>query len=187
MRIVCFVLSFLFLSSSFIKALEPVVYLTSKEDVSSKFIEKIKKETVSIRMVCHRLSDPAVVQSLVEAHARNVSVELIVDSVSLTKNTPLKKLLEEGILVFVWQSDRVPKKKGETLKRLKHSFCVFNQEKCWLGSYSFPLKRRYHPFESAVSFESQDVAKKLLNEFETIKKEYSISLSSFLKQREVRE
>ena len=184
-RVFFFVLFLCFASFGFLEAEEPVLYLTSKEDVSLKFIEKVKKESQCIRMASHRLSDPAVVQALMEAHQRKVSVELIVDSTSLTKNTPLKRLLEEGVPVFVWQTEKLPKKKSEAPRRLRHAFCVFGADQCWIGSYSFSLKRRFRPFESVLLLQDEKIAKELLMEFEEIKKEYTISLFSYLKQREV--
>lgn len=186
MQVFLCALAFLFSCISPALSGETSLYLTSKEDVSSRFIEKIGREMKTIRMVSHRLSDPAIIQSFIEAHKKKVSVELIVDSVSLTKNTPLKRLVEEGIPVFIWQADKVPKKKSEALRRLKHSFCVFGVDKCWLGSYSFSLKRKYRPFESVLFLEDEKAAKALLEEFEEMKKEYTVPLFSFLKQRELR-
>ncbi len=149
---------------SSVVAVEPVGYFTSEVDLSKKFIEYVCSENVSIRFASHRLSDVEVIRSLVEAHRRGVSVEVLVDSVSVTTKTPLKLLEDSGIKVFVWKGLEVEKKGPK--KHMHHTFCVFGQSKLWTGSYSFSLKRLFAHEENAIVLENKKVASDFLKEFQ---------------------
>ena len=166
-----------------INADEFYLYFTSKEDVGEKFIERTRGEKLSIQMATHRLSQVEVIQSLIEAHRRNVLVEVIVDSITITKQTPLLLLLKEGVDVFVWNLESFPKKKSEAPRRLHHSFCVFGRDCSWSGSYSFSLKSRFHHFESALLVQNEKIAKDFLEQFQEIKKNHTIPLPLYLQKK----
>ena len=168
-----------------LRAEEPSLYFTSQVDVAEKFIEKVKAEKKSIRMASHRLSELEVIRSLIEAHKRDVSVEVIVDSLSVTKQTPLTLLVKEGISVFVWRSESFPKKKGESPRRMYHGFCVFGSDTSWTGSYSFSLKSRFHHFEQALLVQDEKISKGFLQEFEEIKKNHTMPFSLYVEQKGV--
>ncbi len=170
----------LFLSA---EAGEPCLYFTSQVDVSEKFIEKVKAEKKSIRMASHRLSELEVIRSLIDAHRRDVSVEVIVDSLSVTKQTPLTLLVKEGIPVFVWSSESFPKKKNEAPRRMHHGFCVFGSDTSWTGSYSFSLKSRFHHFEQALLLQDEKISKGFLAEFEEIKKKHTTPFFLYVEQK----
>ncbi len=165
------------------EAQEPSLYLTSQVDVAEKFIERVRGEKKSIRMASHRLSELDVIKALIEAHQKGVSVEVIVDSVSVTKQTPLTLLAKEGIPVFVWQSESFPKKKNEAPRRMHHGFCVFGSDLSWTGSYSFSLKSRFHHFEQALVLQDEKISKGFLEEFEEIKKKHTTPFSEYIKQK----
>ncbi len=167
------------------QAQETSLYFTSQTDVSAIFIEKIRSEQKSIRLVSHRLSEVKVIEALIDAHQRAVSVEVIVDSVSVTKKTPLKLLVKEGVPVFVWNSEGFPKKKSEAPRRMHHGFCVFGSDLCWTGSYSFSLKSRFHHFENALLLQDEKISKGFLKEFEDIKKKHVISFSEYLRYHDL--
>lgn len=160
-----------------IDADESYLYFTSEVDVAKKFIERVGEEKQSIKLAAHRLSQVEVIESLIEAHRRNVLVEVIVDSVTITKNTPLSLLVKEGISVFVWNQESFPKKKNQSPGRLHHSFCVFGLKNSWTGSYSFSLKSKFHHFENALFVSNEKVAKAFSQEFEEIKKNHTMPFS----------
>lgn len=166
-----------------LEAGESCLYFTSQLDVSEKFIERVKAEKKSIRMASHRLSELEVVKSLIDARKREVSVEVIVDSLSVTKQTPLTLLVKEGIPVFVWRSESFPKKKNEAPRRMHHGFCVFGSDTSWTGSYSFSLKSRFRHFEQALLLQDEKISKGFLEEFEEIKKKHSMPFSLYIEQK----
>lgn len=177
---------------------EPCLYLTSREDVAEKFIEKVREEKERICLVTPRLSQLDVVDALIEAYRRNVQVEVIVDSFFISMSSPLHRLIREGIAVWVWQPRLFPPKCPPSLpgpypkkkvripqKRMNHSFCVFGSDECWTGSYAFSVKSKFPPLENAVLFRSEKLAKEFLEEFGRMKKKHVVSLPLYLQQKEV--
>ena len=152
-------------------SIEPSVYFSSEIDLSKKFIELIKNEPAKIRMATERLSDVEVVQALIAAHKRGVSVEVIVDPVTVTSRSPLALLVEERIPVFVWKPDETfsKTKKNETKRRMHQVFCVFGSSLSWTGSYSFSLKRLFSHRESALVLQDEKVSAAFISEFERMK------------------
>jgi phosphatidylserine/phosphatidylglycerophosphate/cardiolipin synthase-like enzyme len=147
-------------------ALAPVLHLTDETDLTEKFVDLVERETVSIRMASHRLSDVTVVKSLVEAHKKGVSVEVIVDPITITAKSPVRLLAKEGVPVFVFKGG---KKKGQ----MHHGFCLFGEAVSWSGSYSFSLKRLFSHRESALVLEEKRIADDFLREFEKMKKDHA--------------
>lgn len=178
----CFV-CFLFLSAlSSSEEKKCLLYFTGQEDVSLRFVEKIQKETKAIRMAAHRLSQKEIIQALVEAHRRNVWIEVIVDAVSVTKHSLLKELLKEGIPVFVWNAKKSAPG-GDKAKSLGHRFCVFGQESAWAGSYDFSIKSSSSPLEEALWIEDEEIAKSFLDRFAQLKQSHAVPLDIYVKQK----
>jgi len=154
---------------------ESVLYFSPEVDVNSVFVKKVRDEQKSVKLISHRLSNLNVIQALQDAHRRGVSVEVIVDKVSITKNSPLKSLVEEGGSVLVWS----PTNK----KPMNYNFCVFGSSSSWAGSYIFSLKEDLERFENAVFLEDKKVAATYLIEFERIKGLGVVSFSKCFKEK----
>ncbi len=161
---------------------EPSLYLSSQEDLSEKFIEKIQEEKERIFLASIRLSNFAVIDALIEAHQRNVQVEVLVDASSVSKKSCLQKLSKEGIPVWVWQGEA--KKKGR--RRMHHSFCVFGSSLLWTGSYGFRGKASGAHFEGALLLRNEKIAKEFLEEFEKMKGQGALYLPLHIQQKEVK-
>ncbi len=144
-------------------AIDPVVYFTSESDLSKKFIEYVQKETDSIKMASHRLSDLQVIRALIAAHKRGVSIEVLVDPVTVTIKTPIKLLVDQGIKVLVWKADG---KKGSPAKHMHHTFCIFGKATCWTGSYTFSVKKVSHHQESSLVLQDTKTCADFLKEFD---------------------
>jgi phosphatidylserine/phosphatidylglycerophosphate/cardiolipin synthase-like enzyme len=141
------------------------VYFSEKTDLSEKFIEQIGQETQSIKLATHRLSDVKVIQALIEAFRRGVDVQIIVDSVTVSKKTPLTLLTNAGMEVFIWKNDSSRKKRGS----LHHSFALFGSTKVWTGTVSFSVKRLFCHKESALIFSDEKGFQEFLQEFIALK------------------
>ena len=161
----------------------PVLYLSLQDDLGRQFIKRVNKERRQIKIATHRLSDPMIIRALIEAHRRSVLVEVLVDPVTVTKNSPLKRLVEEGISVFVWQAEGLPLKKGVKVRRLQHAFCVFGEDVSWTGSYSFSLKRKCQPIENAVLLYDEAIAKGFLQEFERLRQKHSLPFNTYVERK----
>ena len=157
----------------------PSVYFTSEVDLSEKFIEQIKKESCSIRMASHRLSDVKVIHALIAAHRRGVSVEVMVDPITVTSRSPLRLLDNEGVKVWIWQDiAKLGKEKNRTIKHMRHIFSVFGEEVVWTGTYGFSLKRFYSHRESALLLQDKGLAKSFLAEFNEMRDVHAVPFSS---------
>jgi phosphatidylserine/phosphatidylglycerophosphate/cardiolipin synthase-like enzyme len=201
MKLYGMLLFFFFFMISQLSSDETCLYLTSREDVGQRFIERVQEEKEQILLASHRLSHSGVIEALIEAHRRNVRVEVIVDSVSVSKNSCLQRLIREGIFVSVWQSQGfpvpipseypgippgIPKPKPRFQRRMNHSFCVFGSDLAWTGSYAFGVKSKFPNFENAILVRDEKVAKEFLEEFEKMKKKHAIYLPLYLEQKELK-
>jgi len=163
-------LIFVFFILGSLQAKEPQVYFSTNTDLAKKCIQYVKQESSSIRIVSHRLSDPKVIASLLQAHKRGVSVEVIVDPKTITKRSRLRSLAEEGVGVFVWKGP----------DRMHHAFCLFGQDTLWNGSYTFSLSQRFQHREGVVILCDPKVGKSFFEEFAAIKKEYTIPFLEYI-------
>ncbi len=179
---------------------EPCLYLTSQEDVAERFIERVQEEKERICLASHKLTHVGIVNALIEAHRRNVLVEVIVDSASVFKSSPIHRLIKEGIFVCVLQSPSLPvplpprypgippgvaKPTPRFQKRMNHTFCVFGSDLSWTGSYAFIAKSKFAHFENALLLKDEKIAKEFLEEFDRMKKKHVIYLPLYLQQKEV--
>ena len=165
------VIAFVFFITCILQAKEPEVYFSATTDLAKKYMEYVGQEEQSIRVVSYRLSDVKIITSLIQAHRRGVSVEVIVDPKSLTKHSKLRLLVEEGGEVFVW--------KGKD--RMHHAFCLFGQDLVWTGSYTFSLQTRFQHREGAVILSDLKSGKKFFEEFARIKRENTVPFLDYLK------
>ncbi len=173
-----------------VRSAETCLYLTSREDVAQKFIERVQTEKERVSLATRRLSHGGILEALIEAHRRNVLVEIIVDSASVSRNSSLHRLIKEGISVWVWRSaslelsQNFPRGKRGS-QRMHHSFCLFGSDFSWTGSYGFGRKSKIAHLESALLIRDEHVAKQLLGEFEKMKGEQAVPLPLYLQQKEV--
>ena len=176
-----------FVTIVFGSLVEPLVYFSSEIDLSKKFIEQIEKEPKKIRMATERLSDVEVIQALIKAHKRGVSIEIIVDPITVTRRSPLSLLVDEGISVYVWNSDQevLKAKKKEPKRGMHHVFSVFGSGVSWTGSYSFSLKRLFSHRESALVLQDEKVSSAYLLEFERMKIANSILFVACLEKKKI--
>ena len=163
-------LIFVFLIFANLQGREPEVYFSNNTDLAKKCIQYVKQERSSIRIVSHRLSDPKVISSLLQAHKRGVSVEVIVDPKTITKRSRLRSLAEQGIGVFVWKGP----------DRMHHAFCLFGQDTLWNGSYTFSLSKRFQHREGVVILSDPKIGKSFFEEFTAIKKEFTIPFLDYI-------
>lgn len=167
-----------------VRSAETSLYLSSKEDIAQKFIERIQGERERVCLATKRLAHGGILEALIDAHRRNVLVEIIVDSTSVSGNSSLHRLIKEGIAVWVWRSPELPRLKRGS-QRMNHSFCLFGSTFSWTGSYGFGMKSKIAHLESALLFKDEQVVKELLDEFEKMKGKHSIYFPLYLQQKEV--
>ncbi len=158
------------------------LYFSSQESLKDKFLENVRNEKVGIRIVTQRISDKEVVDAILEAHQRKILVQVIVDSIALTKNSPLYLLAEKGVEVFIWKDRREGAFKKRNAKRMKHNFCLFGADISWIGSYSFFIKGHGRHAEEALCLEDKKVSKIFFEEFESMKIRSCQPFSCYVKE-----
>ena len=155
--------------------METFVYFSADVDLTLKFVEQIDVETNSIRMAYCRLSEPKIIEALVLAQKRGVLVEVIVDRLSVTRKSLLRRLAQEGVRVLVWE----PRENKKS--HMYHAFCIFGEDLVWIGPCAFrsPLIHR----ESACVIRDRGTDVRFTEEFERIRSVHAISLADFLDKK----
>ena len=168
---------------------EPITHyqvLFSPDDsVASELISLIEKEDKSIKIAIYSLTHRGISKALMEAHARGVDVEIIVDPSSVKTNSPARKMGEINLPVFVWNprvasKDSKGEKKVKRRKALMHDkFCILGDNKVWTGSFNFTFQAASNR-ENVLILESAEVASRYLKEFERLKELGGVPLEKHL-------
>jgi phosphatidylserine/phosphatidylglycerophosphate/cardiolipin synthase-like enzyme len=171
---------------------EPIVnyqVLFSPEDhVADQLISLIQKEQTSIKAAIYCLTHRGIGKALIEAHERGVCVEVIIDPYSIKSRSPVKKMHEANLPIFVWNPSTfiIEDKNGKKVKKqrsLMHDkFCVFGNKLVWTGSFNFTFEGTHSNRENVIVFENKEIAARYLEEFEHLKKEGCQSCHDYLSQ-----
>ena len=155
------------------------VYFSPEDQLDKRLIELIEKETKSIHVCIYTFTHRNIANALIDAHKRGVEVEVIVDRFSVKIKSPLKKLSEEGIPVYVWDPDRLKRKMAH--RPLMHNkFCVFGLNKVWTGSFNFTYEGSKIHQENALVLQDAALASAYKGQFHTIKLRSCIPLASYV-------
>ena len=167
-------------------SLEPItnyrVLFSPQDHLSDQLVECIEKEQERICAAVYCLTHHPVAHALIRAHKRGVKVEVLVDPFSVKSRSPLQKLFDQGISLFVWNPPmdlQKPKKK----KPLMHDkFCVFGNKKVWTGSFNFTFEGTHSNQENAIVLENPEVAARYLKEFERLKTQGGVPYASYTQE-----
>jgi phosphatidylserine/phosphatidylglycerophosphate/cardiolipin synthase-like enzyme len=155
------------------------VYFSPDDHLEKRLIELIDKEKSSIHVCIYTFTHRSVANALIEAKKRGVEVEVIVDRFSVKIQSPMKKLLEAHIPVYVWDPDRL-KRKNAHRPLMHNKFCVFGSDKVWTGSFNFTYEASKMHQENALVLQDAALASAYKGQFYTIKFRSCIPLESFV-------
>lgn len=148
-------------------------FFSPSDRLADRLCDLIDMEEKSIHVAIYCLTHRDVANALIEAKKRGVDVQVIVDPFSVKIRSPLKKMIDENIPVYVWDPQmkkRITKDRKFSNRHLMHDkFCVFNGEIVWTGSFNFTYDAHYQHQENAVVLESDALAKAYEEEFEYMK------------------
>lgn len=133
------------------------VLFSPRDHVAEELIAHIKKEKKSIRAAVYCLMHRGISKALIEAEKKGVSVELIVDPFSVKSRSPLKKMSESGIPIYVWTPEQKTANTLQKRKSLMHDkFCVFGDNKVWTGSFNFTFDATTVNCENVIVLETHN-------------------------------
>lgn len=152
------------------------VYFSPDDQLEKRLVELIREEKKSIVACVYAFTHREVIAALVDAKKRDVHVEVIVDRFCVRGSSPLNKLIEASIPVYVW--DGGP---GKAHRPLMHNkFFVFGDESVWTGSFNVTYEASKMHQENAVLIQNEMIAATYKSQFHTIKMRSCTALSSFL-------
>ena len=153
------------------------VYFSRQDPVRQKWVEAVREESSSILMAISEISDSKLIKALMEAAARGVQVEILLDEVSAKKKYPFKKLAAAGISVVVLADLSEETKKRKSAKR--DAFCIFGKRAVWTGSYRLSRKQGDESSEHVVILKDNELVLRFLEEYRMLKNGPLISYGEF--------
>lgn len=176
-------------ADNFLNALEKgavsEVYFSPQDGVADRLIARINAEKQSIKVAVYCLMHTGIAKALKAAHARGVDVEVILDPYSIKSRSPVMKMVEKGIPVYVWNPKQIGNHAKQKKKPLMHDkFCVFGDHTVWTGSFNFTREGALANRENVVVMEGADIAKSYLIEFAAIKAAGCSTYQGFMSERQ---
>ena len=157
------------------------VYFSPRDRLGERLIENIASEKCSIKAAVYCLMDVQIAKAFIDAYARGVDVEVIVDPYSLRAHSPIDQMVESGVDVYVWYPDAA--KSSKKYRPLMHDkFCVFGKHAVWTGSFNFTKKASSSNRENAVLLTDKEIVNKFLEEFEALKRQGALTYQDYLEQ-----
>lgn len=160
------------------------VLFSPEDHVADALISMIEKEKHSIKAAVYCLMHRGIAKAFIDAHQRGVKVEVIVDPYSIKSRSPVKKMSEAQVPLFVWNPLSVVSdtgKKDKKRRSLMHDkFCVLGNNRVWTGSFNFTAEAANANQENVIVLENEEIASRYLKEFERLKREGCQRFSDYL-------
>ena len=181
MRICKYLIAILWAATTYgaVAGQSATVYFSPEDHVEERLISLIEKEKKSIYIAVYSLSHRKIAAALIDAKKRGVDVEIIVDRFSVKVKSPLMQMSQQGIPIYVWDSD--PERKKKAHRPLMHNkFCVFGNELVWTGSFNWTYEASRNHEENVVVFRDPVLAGAFKNQFSNIQFKSCIPLTSYI-------
>lgn len=152
-------------------AVDPEVYFSPKDQLAEKLIHLIDEEKTSIHVAIYCFTHRDIAKALIAAKKRGVAVEVVVDPFSVKKYTPIKKLVDAGIPVYVWSPPEVKDQAGKIQRSplMHNKYCVFGSQKVWTGSFNFTYEATRSNSENAFVLTDQKTLDAFESHFQSLK------------------
>jgi phosphatidylserine/phosphatidylglycerophosphate/cardiolipin synthase-like enzyme len=173
-------------SSEKVKPTSAQVFFSPSDHVAERLISLIEEEKRSIKIAVYCMTHHKIAQALIQAKQRGVEVEIVVDPFSIKTRSPLKKIANSGIPIYVWdpsaQSTFFKGKKDKKFHRsLMHDkFCVFGDNLVWTGSFNFTYDAAHSHQENVIIIEDLTLAQCYIEEFNLMKARGCRNFDEFL-------
>ncbi len=152
------------------------IYFSPEDAVDTKLISLIESEKEDIRAAVYCLTHRGIIKALMDARKRGVNVEIIIDPFSIKAHSPLKRIAQSGISLFIWDpKPKVFSVEDTALKQrsplMHNKFCVFGKSIVWTGSFNFTSEASQANRENVVVLHNLLVGQRYLEKFERLKDE----------------
>jgi phosphatidylserine/phosphatidylglycerophosphate/cardiolipin synthase-like enzyme len=114
---------------------------------------------------------------------------VIIDPFSIKARSPVKKMREANLPIFVWNPPVVvtETKSGKKIKKrrpLMHDkFCILGDYRVWTGSFNFTFEATSANRENVIVLENREIASLYIRELERLKKEGCSTFNSYIAQQ----
>ncbi len=162
------------------------VLFSPEDKVADALISLIEKEKQSVKAAVYCLMHRGIAKALTDAHQRGVHVEVIIDPYSLKSRSPVMKMSEARVPLFVWNPvAAITEKKTKKRRSLMHDkFCVLGNNRVWTGSFNFTAEATNANQENVILLENEEIASLYLKEFQRLKKEGCQPFNEYIAARE---
>jgi phosphatidylserine/phosphatidylglycerophosphate/cardiolipin synthase-like enzyme len=156
------------------KEVPPLVesYFSPEDHVAERLITLISEETVSIKAAVYCLTHRGIIKALSNAKRRGVDVELIIDPFTIKARAPLRRMVQTGMKVLVWDPQwKQSTDKGKQREPLMHhKFCIFHSlGAVWTGSFNFTSEASNANQENAILLRDKKQMQLFESQFQEIK------------------
>jgi phosphatidylserine/phosphatidylglycerophosphate/cardiolipin synthase-like enzyme len=165
------------------------VLFSPEDHIADELITLIEKEQKTIKAAVYCLMHRGIAKALIDAHHRGVKVEVIIDPYSIKSRSPIKKMFEAHLPIFVWNPP-VPMTENKSGKKVKKrrplmhdKFCVLGETRVWTGSFNFTFEAANANRENVIILENKQIASSYLEEFERLKKEGCQSFNEYIAEQ----
>lgn len=159
---------------------------TPKDDIRQTVINLIKNEKKAIKLAVYFFTDNHMANSLIDAHNREIKVEIITDAkhVETCSHTKIFELARAGIPVYVFENKN---KYGIFHHKFMYCECNLAQAPILLtGSFNFTTMAQEQNQENVIITDNSDINTSFLNQFNFLKHNQTIPLSKFIKQQKLK-
>lgn len=135
------------------------VYFTPSDNCTTQITDAISAAHKSIYMHAYSLTSKPIVDALVKAHQRRVSVNIIIDKSNLAGDSKAKLLAKQGVSVWV-----------DNLSGLAHNKVIItDQEQVITGSFNFSHAAQYKNRENILIIKDKNLTKLYLENWHRCK------------------
>jgi phosphatidylserine/phosphatidylglycerophosphate/cardiolipin synthase-like enzyme len=162
------------------------VFFSPEDRVADTLISMIEKEKNSVKAAVYCLMHRGIAKALMDAYHRGVKVEVIIDPYSVKSRSPVKKMSEAQVPLFVWNPRSVAMdapngKKAKKRRSLMHDkFCVLGNSRVWTGSFNFTAEAANANQENVIVLDNEEIASRYLKEFDRLKREGCQPFSTYV-------
>lgn len=152
------------------------VFFSPDDSVQKVLLHLIEQEHESIKLTAFTFTDGDIAQALIEAQARGVSIELVVDPGCIRdKFSKVSLLGQNGFTIFVYDpSYKKEKRSGFSNNIMHNKFVLFGKNLLdksilWTGSFNITKSAHRYNQENVIVLDDEHCVEKYAQRFDILK------------------